>query len=182
MSVLTRTAGATPTAHAATVSTPAGPYTLISASDEPTVIAGGWTTDLAELLASVAPELRPAPEAVGWRPALGRLTDAVQRWSDGELSALDDVVVRQRSGPFLEQAWTVLRKVPPGEPVTYTELAALAGRPAAVRAAASACARNAVALFVPCHRVLRTGGGLGGFRWGVDVKAKLLAHEAGSVS
>jgi methylated-DNA-[protein]-cysteine S-methyltransferase len=46
-----------------------------------------------------------------------------------------------------------------------------------VRAAASACARNAAALFVPCHRVLRTDGTLGGFRWGVDVKRKLLAHE-----
>ena len=52
----------------------------------------------------------------------------------------------------------VLRDVKPGEPVTYTEFAALAGRPAAVRAAAQACARNAAALFVPCHRVLRTDG------------------------
>ena len=50
--------------------------------------------------------------------------------------------------------------------------------PAAVRAAAGACARNAAALFVPCHRVLRTGGGLGGFRWGVEVKRWLLDHES----
>jgi methylated-DNA-[protein]-cysteine S-methyltransferase len=75
-------------------------------------------------------------------------------------------------------AWGVLRTVEPGEPVTYTGYAALAGRPAAVRAAASACARNAAALFVPCHRVVRTGGGLGGFRWGTDVKRWLLDHEA----
>ncbi len=178
---------ATFTAFAATVSTPADPYTLVATAggdaDPPgsvglMVIAGGWTVELSELLSPVAPELRPAPEAIEWRPGLGPLTDAIDRWSDGELTALDDVAVHQRSGPFLEQTWTVLRKVPPGEPVTYTELAALAGRPAAVRAAASACARNAVALFVPCHRVLRTGGGLGGYRWGVDVKAKLLSHEA----
>jgi len=68
--------------------------------------------------------------------------------------------------------------VPPGQPVTYSEYAALAGRPAAVRAAASACARNAAALFVPCHRVVRISGAMGGFRWGLDVKRWLLAHEA----
>ena len=64
--------------------------------------------------------------------------------------------------------------------MTYSEFAALAGRPAAIRAAASACARNAAALFVPCHRVLRTGGALGGFRWGLDVKRWLLTHESAS--
>jgi methylated-DNA-[protein]-cysteine S-methyltransferase len=62
--------------------------------------------------------------------------------------------------------------------VTYTEFARLAGRPSAVRAAAMACARNAVALFVPCHRVLRLDGGYGGYRWGVPVKQLLLDHEA----
>ena len=70
-----------------------------------------------------------------------------------------------------------MREIKPGEPITYTAFAALAGRPAAVRAAAQACARNAPALFVPCHRVLRTDGGLGGYRWGLDVKKWLLGHE-----
>jgi methylated-DNA-[protein]-cysteine S-methyltransferase len=62
--------------------------------------------------------------------------------------------------------------------VTYTEFAARAGRPAAVRAAAQACARNAAALFVPCHRVLRLDGSLGGFRWGLPVKRWLIDHES----
>jgi methylated-DNA-[protein]-cysteine S-methyltransferase len=62
--------------------------------------------------------------------------------------------------------------------VTYTGFAALAGRPLAVRAAAAACARNAAAPFVPCHRVLRTDGTLGGYRWGLPVKRRLLDHEA----
>ncbi|MFT4215264.1 MAG: MGMT family protein, partial [Microbacterium sp.] len=57
------------------------------------------------------------------------------------------------------------------------EFAVALGRPGAVRAAASVCARNAPALFVPCHRVLRTGGGLGGFAWGVEVKRALLDRE-----
>jgi O-6-methylguanine DNA methyltransferase len=59
----------------------------------------------------------------------------------------------------------------------YTERGR-AGQPAAVRAAASICARNAPALFVPCHRVLRSDGSLGGFAWGLDVKRSLLAREA----
>jgi methylated-DNA-[protein]-cysteine S-methyltransferase len=64
-----------------------------------------------------------------------------------------------------------------GDVVTYSEFAELAGRPAAVRAAASACARNAAALFVPCHRIVRTDGGLGGYRYGLEIKRWLRAHE-----
>ena len=94
------------------------------------------------------------------------------------MTAIDAVPVRQRSGPFLEDAWEVLRTVPAGTPDTYTSFAARCGRPSAVRAAANACARNATALFVPCHRVLGSSGGLGGFRWGTAVKQQLLDHEA----
>jgi methylated-DNA-[protein]-cysteine S-methyltransferase len=86
-------------------------------------------------------------------------------------------VRQQTGGAFLAHAWDVLRDVPAGAPVTYTEYAAKAGRPAAIRAAAQACARNAAALFVPCHRVLRTDGTLGGYRWGLPIKQWLLDHE-----
>jgi methylated-DNA-[protein]-cysteine S-methyltransferase len=85
--------------------------------------------------------------------------------------------VRQRSGEFIERAWAVLRSIPAGAPISYTEYAAKAGRPDAVRAAAAACARNAAALFVPCHRVRRGDGTLGGFRWGLPVKRWLVDHE-----
>jgi methylated-DNA-[protein]-cysteine S-methyltransferase len=68
--------------------------------------------------------------------------------------------------------------VAPGEAITYTELATRTGNSRANRAAAQACARNAAALFVPCHRIIRADGGLGGFRWGVDIKRWLLAHES----
>ena len=122
------------------------------------------------------PTLRPA--SVRQVADLGDVSAAITRYHDGDLGAVDDVPVRQRSGPFLEHAWEVLRTVPAGAPVSYTEYAAKAGRPAAVRAAASACARNAAALFVPCHRVLRNDGSLGGFRWGLPVKRWLLDHEA----
>ncbi len=70
-----------------------------------------------------------------------------------------------------------MRDVEPGAPVTYAELAARADSPAASRAAGQACARNMVAPFVPCHRVVPTGGGVGGYAYGADVKERLLAHE-----
>lgn len=158
----------------ATHDTPFGPFTTIVA-DDGAVLAAGWTADATALLALVHPTLR-ASEPVP-RADLGEVSRAVRRYHEGELDAVDTIPVRQRSGAFLEHAWQVLRTVPPGAPLSYTCYAARAGRPAAVRAAATACARNAAALFVPCHRVLRADGSLGGFRWGVEVKRRLLAHE-----
>jgi methylated-DNA-[protein]-cysteine S-methyltransferase len=156
-----------------TYDTPMGPFTAVVADGA--VLASGWTAELDELVPLIHPALRPADLRRG---ELGAVGDAIVGYHGGDLSAIDDVPVRQRSGAFLEQAWEVLRTVPAGAPVTYTEYAAKAGRPAAVRAAAAACARNAAALFVPCHRVLRTDGTLGGFRWGLPVKRALLAHES----
>lgn len=158
----------------ATCDTPFGPFTAV-VDDDGAVLASGWTARLDELLPQVHPALRPAALVEG---DLGAVGEAVRAYHDGDLSAIDGVPVRQRSGAFLEHAWDVLRAVPAGAPVTYTEYAAKAGRPAAVRAAASACARNAAALFVPCHRVLRSDGTLGGFRWGTDLKRNLLTHES----
>ena len=139
------------------------------------VLASGWTDDVGELLPVVHPTLRPASVE---RSATLPVLDVVAAYTAGDVGAIDPVPVRQRSGPFLTAAWDVLRTVPPGEPDSYTAFAARCGRPAAVRAAAGACAKNAAALFVPCHRVLATGGGLGGFRWGTPVKRWLLDHEA----
>ncbi|SDT16194.1 methylated-DNA--[protein]-cysteine S-methyltransferase [Microlunatus soli] len=146
-------------------------------SESVVVLGSGWTEDRNELLALLHPSLRGEPVDkinTGNSEIIDR---AVRRYSDGELSAIDEIAVRQRSGSFIESAWDALRVIPPGSPATYTDLAARAGRPDAVRAAAAACAYNAAALFVPCHRVLRRDGGLGGFRYGLDVKRILRAHE-----
>jgi methylated-DNA-[protein]-cysteine S-methyltransferase len=150
-----------------TITTPVGPFTIV-ARDE-TVLASGFTDDVQALLVRVPPEVDAD---------LDRPVKAVRAYFDGDLTAIDGIAVAQRGGPFLETAWAALRAVPAGAPVTYTGLAAAAGRPTAVRAAAQACARNAAALFVPCHRVVRTDGTLGGYRWGTDVKRSLLAYEA----
>jgi methylated-DNA-[protein]-cysteine S-methyltransferase len=154
-----------------TISTPAGPFTIVGHGG--TVVAAGFTADVADLLPQVHRSLRGDSDG-----DLELAVKATRAYFDGDLAAIDAVPVAQRSdGDFLGPAWDVLRTVRAGAPVTYAGYARLAGRPAAVRAAAQACARNAVALFVPCHRVVRTDGTLGGYRWGLGVKRWLLDHE-----
>ena len=157
-----------------TLDTPIGPFTVV-VSKTGTVRAAGFTTDVAELMTLVHPALR---EPVGPGDS-GGVGTAVTAYLGGDLTAIDAVEVEQHTaGVFMAHAWRVMRDIKPGAPVTYTGFADLAGRPAAVRGAASACARNPVALFTPCHRVLRTDGSLGGYRWGLHVKEWLLRHES----
>lgn len=158
-----------------TMATPAGPLTIL-ATDTGVVRAAGFTADTAAVLATLPPGWRGDPRL---RPDLGVITKAVTAYLSGDLDRLDEIPVVQRSddGSFLSDAWRTLRQVRPGEVISYSELAARAGRPAAVRAAAGACARNAAALFVPCHRVRRADANAGGYRWGIEVKEWLLSHE-----
>ena len=79
---------------------------------------------------------------------------------------------------FQEAVWRELQRIPAGETRTYAELAAAVGKPKAVRAAGSANGANNVAVLIPCHRVIRTGGGLGGYAYGLEIKRKLLEKEA----
>ena len=163
----------TGTAIFETVATPDGPFSIVARADG-AVLASGWTASVDALVARIAPELRPSAVEPGNTSA----ADAVLAYYAGDVSAIDDVVVAQRGGEFRMRGWAQLRRIRPGHPQSYTEFAAAIGNPRAVRAAASACATNAPALFVPCHRVLRTDGSLGGFAWGLDVKRSLLAREA----
>jgi len=78
---------------------------------------------------------------------------------------------------FQARVWQALRKIPPGQTVSYADIAAALGQPNAVRAVARACASNPIALFIPCHRAVRSDGGLAGYRWGVERKRALLAAE-----
>jgi AraC family transcriptional regulator of adaptative response/methylated-DNA-[protein]-cysteine methyltransferase len=79
---------------------------------------------------------------------------------------------------FQKRVWDALMRIPPGQTRSYAELAATVGAPRAARAVASACAGNRVAIVVPCHRVIRGDGSPGGYRWGLDLKRRLLAREA----
>jgi AraC family transcriptional regulator of adaptative response/methylated-DNA-[protein]-cysteine methyltransferase len=80
---------------------------------------------------------------------------------------------------FQEAVWAALRAIPPGETRSYAQLAAAAGAPNAVRAAGTACGANALAVVIPCHRILRADGAVGGYAWGEDRKRALLTREAG---
>jgi AraC family transcriptional regulator of adaptative response/methylated-DNA-[protein]-cysteine methyltransferase len=82
-----------------------------------------------------------------------------------------------RGTAFQLRVWTALRSIPRGETRTYSQIAELIGQPQAARAVARACAANPLALLVPCHRVVRSDGGLGGYRWGLDLKKALLETE-----
>ena len=89
-----------------------------------------------------------------------------------------DLPLDVRGTAFQQRVWRALQKIPAGHTVSYAELAKTIGAPKAVRAVASACAANAIAVAIPCHRVVRKGGGLSGYRWGVERKRTLLEREA----
>ena len=159
----------------ATHPTPAGPFTILADHDG-AVLASGWTADPAQLIGLIPPRLRTL--TLTRRRDTGDASRALRAYLAGDLQAIEAIAVRQSSGPLVERGWRVLRATPPGAPISYSALAARCARPGAARAASAACSRNAAALYVPCHRVVRSTGALGGFRWGLDVKRWLLDHEA----
>ncbi len=84
--------------------------------------------------------------------------------------------------PFQQTVWRRLQEIPLGRTLTYAGLAKALGNPGGVRAVAGACASNPVALVIPCHRIVRSDGGLGGYRWGLQRKQRLLSLEASMVA
>ena len=105
-----------------------------------------------------------------------RVVEVVERPGTGG----DDIPLDVKGTAFQERIWQELRRIPPGETRSYAELAAAAGKPKAVRAAGSANGANNVAVLIPCHRVVRSDGSLGGYAYGEAIKRELLAREAGS--
>ena len=91
-----------------------------------------------------------------------------------------DLPLDLRGTAFQQRVWQALRQIPVGSTASYTDIAARIGAPTAVRAVARACASNAIAVAIPCHRVIRVDGGLSGYRWGVARKRALLEREARS--
>ena len=90
-----------------------------------------------------------------------------------------DLPLDIRGSAFQQRVWQALREIPPGSTASYTQIAAKIGAPNAVRAVAQACAANAIGVAIPCHRVVRSDGGISGYRWGVERKRALLKREAG---
>jgi AraC family transcriptional regulator of adaptative response/methylated-DNA-[protein]-cysteine methyltransferase len=115
-------------------------------------------------------ELKRDPKAVA--PLLEELREVMSGERQLMKTPLD-----LRGTPFQNKVWSAMQSVTSGETCSYKELARRAGRPRAVRAVANACARNPVAILVPCHRILRHDGGLGGYGCGLDCKRALLKAE-----
>ena len=109
------------------------------------------------------------PRLAGWAAKI------VAAWESP--AAACDVPVDVRGTAFQLAVWDALRAIPPGETVSYAEIARRIGRPKAVRAVGSACGRNPIAPLVPCHRVLASDGGLGGYGFGLETKRALLEKE-----
>lgn len=89
-----------------------------------------------------------------------------------------DLPLGMRGTAFQQRVWQALREIPPGGTASYTEIAKRIGSPKAIRGVANACAANALAVAIPCHRVVRSDGGVSGYRWGVERKLALLDKEA----
>ncbi|MGC5013638.1 methylated-DNA--[protein]-cysteine S-methyltransferase [Streptosporangium sp. DT93] len=161
--------------EAQVLDTPIGPLAMLARQD--VLLAAGFTTvGPEEMFARLSPELRA--EGMRLSDDLGRPARAALDYLDGDLTALDAVPVEQPGTPVRQRLLTALRQVPAGVTISYAELAERAGLPrTAARAAGSACARNLIAPFVPCHRILPSGGGYGGYYYGTSIKQWLLTHE-----
>jgi methylated-DNA-[protein]-cysteine S-methyltransferase len=106
-----------------------------------------------------------------------KVSSLIHNYFDGDLDAINSIKVSQPGGEFSQSAWKAMRRVRAGKVISYAELAEKSGSPRAVRAAGSACAKNAIVLVVPCHRIVKTGGALGNYAYGVGKKEWLLNHE-----
>jgi methylated-DNA-[protein]-cysteine S-methyltransferase len=158
--------------YATTLGTPVGELALLVRDD--VLIAAGFTP-----VEDQFGRLRTT-ETLRVVGDLGPFSAAMRAYFDGDVTAMDTLAVDQPGGSFRQAAWKVMREVPAGQTISYAELASRAGSPNAVRAAGSACATNMVAPIVPCHRIVRTGGNLGGYYYGLSTKEWLLAHERGA--
>jgi AraC family transcriptional regulator of adaptative response/methylated-DNA-[protein]-cysteine methyltransferase len=105
-----------------------------------------------------------------------RWIKALDAYLAGSVKTLD-LPLDVMGTPFQIKVWEYLQKIPRGSTWSYSELATKLGNPQAVRAVASACAKNKLAIVIPCHRVLRASGGLAGYRWGLERKKALLQLE-----
>jgi methylated-DNA-[protein]-cysteine S-methyltransferase len=112
----------------------------------------------------------------------GSACGAIEAYFRGELTAIDAIEVKLEGTPFQKRVWAELRRIPAGTTISYKELAARIGRPAATRAVGLANGANPIAIVVPCHRVIGANGALTGYGGGLDRKRWLLAHERGAAA
>jgi AraC family transcriptional regulator of adaptative response/methylated-DNA-[protein]-cysteine methyltransferase len=128
--------------------------------------------ELIDRIREMHPQWELLADECGLNGTLQLVIDQIETPSEFRLPELD-----LRGTEFQTRVWNALIQIPLGETRTYSQLAKNLGIPAAVRAVASACGANPVAILVPCHRVIGSDGQMRGYRWGVDRKRELLARE-----
>jgi AraC family transcriptional regulator of adaptative response/methylated-DNA-[protein]-cysteine methyltransferase len=173
-----RRGGSGETIRFVTVATPLG-WALVAATKR-----GICMTALGDDRDGLAAALRqrfPLAELIAEDTGLKEWADRIVRFITAPEQNLD-LPLDIRGTAFQARVWRALQKIPLGKTASYTEIAATLGQPKAVRAVAQACAANKLALIVPCHRVIRSDGSLGGYRWGLERKQALLARERAAVA
>lgn len=137
------------------------------------ILLGDSAEELVGDLAGRFPQAIILPQPATLKNDMTKVLRFIDQPADGLFLDLD-----MRGTPFQRRVWEKLRAVPVGRTVTYTELARWISPFANPRAVAGACAANPIALAIPCHRVVRTDGGLADYRWGIDRKRTLIEREA----
>jgi len=158
----------------ATADSPFGPL-LLAQTRRGLIRVGLPNQDSDELLADLA--ARVSPRVLEAPTELDEVRRELDLYFDGKLDSFDLPLDWQLSGGFRRRVLRAINRIPYGQTRNYTEMARKAGNERAVRAAGSACGSNPIPLVVPCHRVLRTGGALGGYGGGLEVKRELLRLE-----
>ncbi len=151
---------------------------LVAASDKGicAILLGDNPDELVHDLEDRFPEAQILGGDADFEQLVARVVGFVQMPSIGL-----DLPLDIRGTAFQQRVWEALRQIPTGSTASYAEIAAKIGQPKSTRAVAQACAANALAVAIPCHRVVRTDGSLSGYRWGVERKGKLLRREQGEI-
>lgn len=152
--------------------TPLGTLNVIV--DGKTLVAAGFTT-FAQLRGKLS-NTDHERKLVASKDSIW-IAEIIEDYFDGDITAFNGISVRQPGSDFSQSAWRAMRRIPAGRVISYAALAAKVGSPAAVRAAGTACGRNAIAPFIPCHRIVRSDGTLGNYGYGATKKSWLLRHE-----
>lgn len=160
------------TLYATSTKTPIGVLHLLA--DEQVLLAASFGS-----ADGMLDSLDPVDAAKGVEKVkrIPKISDLLDEYFAGDLEAINAIFVRQPGPTFSQAAWKAMRKIKAGKTISYADLADRAGSTAAVRAAGSACAKNAIVVVVPCHRIVKTGGALGNYAYGLDAKEWLLRHE-----
>lgn len=167
--------GAGTVIHYAVTESPIGPMLVAATRRGLCAVRFGEAGEMTRELRAEYPKAELMPDSAPLQPYIHGLLE--------HLKGQNPALTLDTDAPgteFQQRVWAALRTIPYGETRSYAELAEMIGDPKAVRAVATACARNPVALVVPCHRIVRKGGEPGGYRWGVERKKRLLEREAGT--